>query len=221
MLRNFSRPAHALPLKTPSAYSPDQFQSPDYFSTTSHWVLVCWSAQASPSGPFLFDTARNATICRDSLWQLLLDSSPPGITAAALQRLADDGGTRHDIRLAMRSSSHDVPQWNSRWASSLLDMPTYWGSDAFGQKLDTNAAVLPNCLALIIASARRLDSKASYSGSSPSIVCAAFWISNSILRLQKFLTKLLKWVRDCLERPQQWSPGQKGPDGLQSAQRHG
>ena len=71
-LRNFSRPAHALPLKTPSAYSPDQFQSPDYFSTTSHWVLVCGSAQASPSGPFLLilhSTPPSAgTRCDGSAW---------------------------------------------------------------------------------------------------------------------------------------------------------
>ena len=55
-----------------------------------------------------------------------------------------------------------------------LDTPTNRDSDAFGQKLDTTAAFLPSSLARINASAQKLDSKASKSGSSPSngMVCA-------------------------------------------------
>ena len=68
-----------------------------------------------------------------------------------------------------------------QWAFSLpRDTQTNWGSDAWGQRLDTNAAVLPDSPALIIAP--RLNSKASKSGSSLSIVCAASRISNSILK---------------------------------------
>ena len=44
----------------------------------------------------------------------------------------------------------------------ITSMPIDWGSDVFGQRLDTNAAVLPNSPNWIIA--QRLDSKASKSG---------------------------------------------------------
>ena len=59
--------------------------------------------------------------------------------------------------------------------------PADWGSDAFGQRLDSNAAILPNSLTRI--NATRLDSKASNSGSSKSNACAVWWISNLILKL--------------------------------------
>ena len=86
--------------------------------------------------------------------------------------------------------------WHSRWYDSQMNSaaqslsailaryaksPTKWGSDAFGQKMETNAAVLPNFLAQIFA--WRLDPKASESGSLPYIVCEVFWISSSILKL--------------------------------------
>ena len=72
----------------------------------------------------------------------------------------------------------------------MHDTPIDRGSDEFGLRLDTNAGVLPESLARIISP--RLDSKASKSGSSQSIVCAVFRISNSMSKLKKKLT----WVHD-------------------------
>ena len=59
-----------------------------------------------------------------------------------------------------------LPGGDSRWASPLLASSTYWESVAFGRRLDTNAAFLPNSLAWLIA--RRLNLKAS---NLESIVC--------------------------------------------------
>ena len=56
----------------------------------------------------------------------------------------------------------DVQQWDLHWALSLHDMLNYWGFYALRQRLDSNAAVLPNSLAQSIW--QRLDSKASKSG---------------------------------------------------------
>ena len=69
----------------------------------------------------------------------------------------------------------DKPQWDSRWALSLLHTLTDWWSESFGKRLDINAAVLPNYLARSVR--RRLDSKASKSGWLPSIMCTVCWIS--------------------------------------------
>ena len=55
-----------------------------------------------------------------------------------------------------------MQQWDSRCAFSLLDTPTNGESDAFGQRLNTNAAVLPNYLTR--SCRRKLDSKASKCG---------------------------------------------------------
>ena len=42
----------------------------------------------------------------------------------------------------------DVQQWDCHWVSiPLFDQLNYWGSDEFGKRLDSNAAVLPNSLA--------------------------------------------------------------------------
>ena len=76
---------------------------------------------------------------------------------------------------------NDVTQWESSWVSSLLDIPTYWGSDTFWQRFNTNAAVLPNSWSWTIAG--RLDSMTPKSELLQSIVCSMFCISNSILKL--------------------------------------
>ena len=143
----------------------------------SSWLLQLWQPNS-----------KNIP-CSGQEQEQLVNTARPLLPKLRLHKFSLRASSQQQSRNALQTSIlwifHDPPvnslnqTGNEMMCCSgirFTDQLRVW---CFWAKIGHWCSVLPNSLARIIA--RRLDSKASNSGSSLSIVCAAFWISKTLM----------------------------------------